>query len=252
MVTIDNILNPASPPSSVMEMSFLRMMKNLSLMFNTFWFIDASNRLRIEHDSWFANNLITDVTGIACNKYKKEYTYIREEIPQKESFKFKYAKNADFAGVEIFYNELCSDSPNTLIKTCEFTTDFNHVRTGGADTFEGSSIFMFSNAQGGSSMIFETGLLTGLQMPNGHLSWANLHYNYHRHGRRLPNGYMNLQQETFLSSRKPRKQSNQKFIGCCLDVPETMGTVVTEIGTGDATKIIFDVNTNVYEFELNI
>jgi len=68
-------------------------------------------------------------------------------------------------------------------------------------------------------------------MPNAPLSWANLQEAYHRYGRVLITGQMNLADETFDSAKKFRKQNNQTYINCCLSVPENQGQVITELLT---------------------
>jgi len=226
-------------------------MKNLNYILNVYWFIDSSNRLRIEHDSWFGNSLITDLSLTANNKYKKEYSYVSDEIPNRERFTFKNNLNTDFVGVDIVYDNQCTASPNIYTRASEWSTDINNIRNAGGQ-LPSDDIVLLAVQFGGSDILVETGELTGVQMPNAHLSWANLHNNYHRYGRILATGQMNLADETFDSYKKFRKQDNQKLIECCLDIPENKGTVITELGTGDATKITYDINNNTYEFDLNI
>lgn len=237
--------------NTVLNMSFESVMKNLNYILNVYWFIDSSNRLRIEHDSWFGNTLITDLSLTANNKYKKEYSYVSDEIPNRERFTFKNNLNTDFVGVDIVYDNQCTASPKVFTRASDWSTDINNIRNAGGQ-LPSDDIVLLAVQFGGSDILVETGELTGIQMPNAHLSWANLHNNYHRYGRILATGQMNLANETFDSYKKFRKQDNQKLIECCLDIPENKGTVITELGTGDATKITYDINNNTYEFDLNI
>lgn len=256
ITTISEIITPSGTfvdPNYQINSTFESVMKNLRYIFNVYWFIDASNRLRIEHDSWFTNNLIVNLSATENNKYKKVYSYIKEDLPNRERFAFRYALNTDFRGVDIVYSNQCTNNPTVLLRQSDWTTDINYLRNADQSQFDGSAIVLFADsAPSDPNIIHETGVLTGLQMPNGHLSWSNLHAAYHMYGRVLEEGQMNLADETFLSFRKLRKQNGQKYIGCCLDIPENRGTVTTELGTGDATKIVYDINGNTFEFELNI
>lgn len=258
-ITLSNssdVLYPSSSsPSLYTSMSFSKLMKNLNYMFNVYWFIDSANRLRIEHDSWFTNNLIVDLSLTANNLYKKEYSYIKDNLPNKERFTFRYAINTDFVGTEIVYDINCTNTPEIFTRASEFVTDIHYLRNLPPENFSTDFIVMFATLEllGPSYWVFyEEGVITGEFLQNNHLSWANLQDNYHRYGRIIEDGNMNFNDVTFDSWRKLRKQNNQKYIGCCLDIPENQGNVITELGTGDATKITYDINTNTFEFELNI
>ena len=247
---IADILNPtASTPAQVLNLSLGELLKNLNYMFNSFWFIDIENRLRIEHDSWFTNNVIINLSLTANNMYKKVYSYIKEQIPNREKFTFKYSLLSDNKGTDIVYDQICTNSPLILERQSTFVTDLYYLRNSDSGNFSSDSIVMIAAV---GDVIYEEGFISGVFFANGHLGWANLHEAYHRYGRILETGRMNFNDVTFDSWRKLRKQSNQKYIGCCLDIPENQGNVITELGTGDATKISYDINSNTFEFELNI
>lgn len=252
ITNIGFIRNPTINLNPIQNYTFAAMMRNLNYIFNVYWFIDSANRLRIEHDSWFTDNSIVDLSATLNNKYKKEYSYIKEEIPNRERFLFKYAANTDFKGVDIVYDNQCTNSPVIFTRASDWTTDINYVRNADEGNFSFDSLVLLACNSGGDGILYEEGILTGVQMPNGHLSWANLHEYYHTYGRVLEEGQMNLSDHTFDSFKKLRKQNGQKYIECCLTIPENMGTVTTELGIGDATKIVYDINNNTFEFELNI
>jgi len=104
----------------------------------------------------------------------------------------------------------------------------------------------------GTTPFYEQGVISGLYLQNNHLSWANLHEHYHRSGRILSTGRMNFQDDTFINVKKLRNQSGQKYLDCCMDIGEVRMKAITELGTGDANKITFDINSNAFEFELSI
>lgn len=247
---ISDILNPtATTPAQTLNLSLGEMLKNLNYMFNAFWFLDSSNRLRIEHSSWFTDNVITNLSTTNNNLYKKEYTF-SEDVPNKEKFTFKYSSLLDNKGTEIVYSQICTKKPMILERTCTFITDLYYLRNADSGVFDNNSIVITISDSG--SILYELGALSGVYFANNHLAWANLHEAYHYYNRVLETGRMNFSDVTFLTFRKLRKQTNQKLIECCLDIPENQANVITELGTGDATKITFDINSNTFEFELNI
>lgn len=246
---MSDVLNAGGDTALYLNYSFKRLMRDLNYMFNVYWFIDSEHRLRIEHDSWFINNLIVNVSSYSYNKYMKSYTFIKEDTPNREKFTFKYAQNADFVGADIIYSDVCTKSPTTLLRASEVTTDIHYLRNAPSGTFSPDGIVMF--ATDGANLLYEPGRLTGTSLQNNHLSWANLQYNYHMYGRIIESGLLNYVDTNFTTWKKRKKQSGQKYLSCCLEIPENMGQVTTELGTGDAPKITFDINSNTYEFELN-
>lgn len=254
---ITDVLYPSLNPlerAQVLNMSFLDTMKSLNAMFNVYWFIDSDYNLRIEHESWFLNNQIINLTGTSYNDYKKQYSYIKDSIYSREKFTFKYAGNTDFVGSDIVYDEACTPKPLTLTRTSEFITDIHYLRNNPIESFDTDSIVMFAtyDESGSDLTIYDIGAISGVQIQNAHLSWANLHAAYHTYGRILPSGLMNFVDTTFDSYKKHRKQDNNVYHGCCIEIPENVGDVVTELGTGRAEKISFDINTNTYQFELKV
>jgi hypothetical protein len=233
-----------------MIMSITDILSNLNSMFNVFWFIDAQHRLRIEHESYFTNIPIADVSSHKYNKKLKSYTYLRESLPNRETFKFVNSLNTDNVGADIVYNGSCTAKSVVKKRDAFMTTDIHYLRNN-SEAIQRSGFVMIA-ANLFDQFVYEPGVITGISMQNNHLSWANLHDNFHRHGRVLPSGLMNYQDTNFETWKKRKKQNNQTQHGCCLDVPEIMGTVTTEVGVGDAIKITLDPNTGTYDFELEI
>jgi hypothetical protein len=249
---ITDVTNPSVNNAAYLNVSFGTFMKQLNSMFNVYWFIDTQNRIRVEHHSYFINNSIVSLVGLPPNGDKKIYTYIKEDVPRREIFKFQNASNIDFIGADIIYPDACSSLITAQKLADQVTTDIYFLRNTDISKISNQGMVFFACQAGTNLVLREQGQLTGIVMGNNHLSWANLHYNYHQHGRVLPEGLLNYVDTNFLSWKKRKKQVNQKYLGCCLEIPETLGTVTTEVGTGDATKITFDPNSNTYEFELEI
>lgn len=238
----------SSGQSQALMYTFKQLMRDLNYMFNVYWFIDSSNRLRIEHDSWFIANSIIDVSGYSYNKHLKVFTYLKDDVPNRENFTFEFANSVDYVGTDIVYSNTCS-APVTLKRPTGITTDIEYIRKNLDGIFTG--IFMGST-DASDVLKYDKGKITGIILQNMHLSWANLHHNYHLYGRILESGLLNYVLTSFTTWRKRKKQSNQKYIACCLTIPETIGTITTELGIGNVMRVTYIINTGVYEFDLEI
>lgn len=248
---VSDILDPSIGAENL-NITFNVFMAQLNAMFNVFWFIDAQYRLRIEHYSWFLNNPIANVSAEPYNRALKKYTYLKEDTPSREVFKFQQASNVDFVGTDIVYPQACSANVIKKIDASYVTTDINYLRNTTSTKVSNFGMFFWCCKVSTNQVLYEIGRITGTPFLNGHLAWANLHDHYHRHGRALENGMMNFQDETFDSWKKRKKQTGQSLHDCCVEIPETVGTVTTELGVGDAVKISYDINTGVYDFELEV
>jgi hypothetical protein len=90
----------------------------------------------------------------------------------------------------------------------------------------------------------ETTELTQTSIPNGHLSWGNLHKNYWMHGRILPKGYMVGKPTTFTSSLKLKKQTELTFHNCNT-VFDPYKLIRTEMGDGEVESATEELENEV-------
>lgn len=208
--------------------------RKMELTFNEFitvirdldarWYIDSSDRFRIEHINYFDNALsyitaktydidatlkVDQRTDYVSIKRTNKYIYNSAEIYKFEQFKWSIGETRNFNGTKIYYdNEFVNskienttsehgsiyftDFPYILAKPTEISTDTIFVVVGQVD---GDRYNVES----------EVGLFDGIQeayvdykfddrtksYPNNHLSWGNLHERYFQYRRVLLEGYMN-------------------------------------------------------------
>lgn len=227
----------------------------LRLVFNVYWFIDGSV-LRYEHISYFQRTLVKDLTTSNNVYYKNIFSYNKTKMPKYERFTWANALNTDFVGAEIWYDSVCvSQDYKTNTKgydVNDYTTDLLYIYQNPSDISKDGFTLLCLNAIGSTYVVdSEQGLITGQIIINAHLSWANLHYNYHRHERVLLQGYMNLALTNFITKIKSKQQENVEFSLCCDEdiVPET-DLVKTEIGNGVIAEYSWNLRSSVLKLKL--
>lgn len=238
------------------DMSLKDLLDSLKILFNTKWFVDDDDYLRMEHISWFERTGTIDTTtgslNIRLNKAKQHFKYDRVEIPVREKFTCVYQGYKDFVGTDIKYNSACVNLKKTITYSVpKFSTDLKHIR-GNASEFKDFNSFLLLACDTDDTVLSETGELTGELQENGHLSWANLHENYYRHDRYLLDGTMNDVETDFESAKKLKRQVPVQYgsTGCCKRINPLLDLVTTELGDGQIDKMEKDNRTELFTIEL--
>lgn len=215
----------SSNPATIGKLTFDKLEKIFAYMFHAYWFIDSLGNLRIEHWSYFQRTLAYNANALPhkpFNVAKNKYTYDKTKMPKFEKFACSEMMFTDFIGTAIYYDNLCVDqdpSTNTKERTLDFiTTDLYALFLDPANAVKTGFVLMANSVIGSTyNVAIEQGVLSTAQIVNGHLSWANLHNNYHRHGRVLIQGYMNNVLTTFVSAKPIKSQKDIVLKICCGD-----------------------------------
>lgn len=192
-VRLPNATNPATRADWSLKEAFAILRE----MFQAWWFIDDSGRLRIEHISWFSFPAAINLTIYSqYTKALNKYTHEETNIPKFERFRFMEALNTDFVGVDIWYDSLCAnqkeDEQVLEHLAQDITTDIDYIFTNPNDISNRGFVIMANFFNGaGYEVITDTGELSGATLPNAPLAWANLHKSFYPVWRFLPEGYMN-------------------------------------------------------------
>lgn len=249
-----DVLDPTtSNPATLENMTFEMLEKIWQVMFNCYWMIDSNNNLRIEHRSWFFTSVNYDSTVEPHKEYNvkmRKYRYDKIAMPKYERFRFSESYYPDFVGADIYYDSPCvnQDSDNNREENVmEFlTTDLYSLYLFPDNASLTGWVMMCNDYDGVNySVAVEEGKISLLDVANGHLSWANLHYNYHRHDRVLLEGYMNNTLTTFFSKRPTRTQNNISLKICCEDFEPNRSFVKTELGDGIIKEATLSTQTGV-------
>lgn len=233
-----DFLNPTATQRAVKGiLTFNQVMTVFKEVFQAFWFIE-NEQIRIEHISWFTQTQAFDLTSATYLKFvngKNKYSYVKEKMPKEENFKWTEAGNPDFLGFPILYTDACinqAEIKNTTIQNV--VTDIEWIRNHSTGSSQEGFVLVATEPDGGDyAVMSEVGLISGLSLPNNHLSLGNLLYNYFRHNRVLLSGIMNNNAENFFTAIKTKKQVPISFPFCCDDelIPEE-STILTPMGSG--------------------
>ena len=228
--------NPAHYPAG--NITLKQMFQWAREVFNVYWDILPNGKLRMEHFSYFTASMAIDLTLAQYQPYastKNAYAHNREPIPGFEKFSWQDGDigSEDFRGRNIIYSGSCSSpgtkeehSPELLSTDLPYLTDNPDL----SRSTEGFVLIACDVYLGDYIVESEVGVLTASLLPNAHLSWANLHQNYHRWNRFLPSGQMNDIVTSFISWRPNVKQVDITIPVCCT-IPNPSGYAMTELST---------------------
>lgn len=230
----------SSNPATKGLITFEKLEKLFLYAFNAYWFINGANQLRIEHVSYFNRTVAYNANAAPhaiFNVAKNKYTYDKSKMPKFESYSMAEMMFTDFIGTNIYYDNLCVDqdsSSNVKERVLDFiTTDLYALFIDPANANKNGFVLMSTTPGTPYTVNIEVGILSGANITNGHLSWANLHNYYHRHNRVLINGYMNNVLTTFATA-KPTKEQKEIIIKFCCDnvFNPLLQLYKTELGNG--------------------
>lgn len=232
-ITSANIFNAIT--SAQGDFTFAQFMTDLANTFNVRWYSPTDNNMRIEHVFWFEEKYGSGISLLDAEyiKYKAEADQMIYEIDKsllawREEWKFPLATNEDFVGLPIIMDDYATNKVVSDYNISTIITDGEALRV---NTDDMSGFFLMQTVQSGTDYFvdMEQGVLSGVQMQNGHLSLANLHDKYWRYGRPCITGTMNGAAETFESSIAFYKSSANFATVSDID---NYGYVTTSFGDG--------------------
>lgn len=270
----DAIFEGESQPSDPATQGVITMntlMKQLYSMFQVKWLVD-DGILYVEHVKFFKSNfqyvelpaVDLDLTITYPLALDGSYSYSYDkDLPIREKFSFQEAWNIDFIGTDIEYTN-CLTEGSTITNAADvMTTDIDPIYLDTEASKDGFIMFhcdkMFEGAVE-HRVVVEVGALSGLEFPNAHLSWANLHNNYWKHNRPLRTGIMNGNLTTFVQPFvRHKKQVPIEFPFCVENfarkespIGERMSNslVRTTMGDGEIAKAEYNMKSGNMKIEL--
>lgn len=240
----------------------LLMLKNV---YNLDWYIDDSNRLRIEHESWFENggtyagqNIGTDLTaqlepktgkswGFGANKYK----YEKAEMPEQIKFKWMEDSSEPFNGFPIEITSNYAQKGNVSERNVsQFITDIDYAQVQPGN-FSKSGFFLLSafDVSGTMTVPFFTHQIADgreWKMQNGYLSNIYLHDKYFKHGLPADNVEINESTTTAATVKKTRIQEIV-FPSTAID---ELQLITTELGTGEIKEYETDLESGSHKIKI--
>jgi len=236
-------------PQTIAYYAFKNIEEWLIEMFNCYWYIDGAD-LIIEHISRIKTYAVgRNLKLIENGKYIKatnSYEYDYKDVNIIERWKFMESYGVDFIGKDIYYFKFSTEieRPINNHDIPLMTTDINYVQyVSSAISDEGFVMLACNYTNGVLEVINEKGLISNQLVSNGHLSLANLHYNYHRHNRDMAQGYMNDLLTDFLSTKKIKKQIDISFPMYAGDILDEFKLIKTNMGDGEVLNAEFNLKT---------
>ena len=237
--------------------SFNDLMSDLMNSIQAGWYIDADGDFRIEHVKYFEklrdDSVALDLTSAPFEKYKaetdaKELTMNKALLGNREQFEWQQVgdivSSQDFVGVDIIYDNLETIENVLRHEPRNITTDVQFLLDNTADASADGLLFLQCVLSAGDYIVqVETGVLSGDEKINSHMSWANLQDKYWTWRRMSENGDMNaLDTILFDSAVKFMEQANVRFgLQTTLD-PYTK--ITTSQGTGQQTEVVRSLDTD--------
>lgn len=239
-----DIIRPTSTePAQSAMLSWNGLMDILWGMFQVTWDYDvATDTINVEHYSWWTDTDGLDLRTQLMAKASNKYSYIKEEMPKYEYFKFAEADNSPFVGLPIWYDSKCVNQDpesNTTETIIDVTTDIQYIISN-PDAIDDEGFVILCNYEyspGVYHVEISSGFVSSFIALNCHLSWENLHNCYFRHNRVTAEGYLNGLLTTFWSTQKNKLQPINAIV-CPSDDYDPQERITTELGyeyLGDGT-----------------
>ncbi len=252
-----DVKNPtATNPATKLMLSFDDIERVHKEVFNVYWVLEGT-RLRWEHYSWFSQSVNYDAisaTNLPLNLLKNKISFATDDLPEREEFLMMEANGVDFIGAPIIYDENCANGKTVNRGFGRLTTDTDYI-INNSSSIENDGFVLIDaykvNATPEWYVQSAVGAISVSSKRNGRLSWANLHYDLHRHGRPFITGTMNNTLQTFLSKEPDIVQENIVTELCCEDEFEKHeSTVRTYIGDGIIDEAEIDYTNELIKFKL--
>lgn len=247
----------ASNPATKGVIKFSKLLQDLRFMFNVYYSC-VDGVFKLEHISYYERySVVMDLTLYKKEQAgKNEYEHLSDDIPKRETFHWMegdYPVGAisfdDFVGRPIIYDSECARGDEIDYAVDDITTNLQWIVDAPDEISDDGFVVLATKLVSGVYNInYEIGFLSGNGKLNAHLSWANLHQNYHRHNRFLPSGNMNDNAVDFLSWKPNIKQVPFDIQLCCEETFNPNAQFLSVLGE----KYLQRTNGRLYSADFNL
>lgn len=208
----------ASEAARVGYMSFELMTDILRDLFNCYWYITEANEFRVEHISYFDEQIgdTIDLRGEIGEASTRRYGYDAGQIPISESVVLEGYYD-DFIGLPITYDKKCALGEATESKY-DICNDLFGLLWNRVETADSGFTFIACTVTDGD-LICPDALcpIKNDFLTNGYMAMSILMHYYWRHNRPLMSGNMNGSDEDFFSAQANIVQTIN--LPVCKDLP---------------------------------
>ena len=240
-------------PAQKAEITFESIMDMLMNCFRCYWFVDSSNRLRIEHITWFmrgetyeinSNKKIIDLTAkhdkfnnMTAGYFQNSVEYDTSELASRYEFNWMDDVTDFFEGSPlIITSEYVDQSSTEDISIQDFTTDIDYMLAN-PEAFS-SDGFALIGASKDSNETYYIPILNHYQ--NYYLSWPSLISSYYIYD--LP-GYSIKYEATSMYAAGLKQFIKQDVEFISYEDPDTLSLIKTELGSGTIDSMSINLNT---------
>lgn len=221
-----DMIYPGGVSATIGEITWQEYVNIYKYLFNAWWYIDSENNFRMEYledlpivTQGIDATLLTDPsTGEQYISGTENYSFLDEEIPQREELLLMESSNEDFIGKPITYDENAGNETVKQYNLQYVTTDLKYIQTN-ASSISTDGFFIAQIEEQGSTLKYyeiteSTGVLSSSLIINANMSTANLMDKFWRAGRQLKYGYLNGQQVEFSNAKKTKVGGEITFPLC--------------------------------------
>lgn len=244
---------------------FLDMLRNV---YQLYWFIDSDNRLRIEHIRWFKNGgsysgnstvgvdlteLLEKRNATAWAYGVNEYTYEKEEMPQRYQFEWMDDERIPFKGdaIEIL-SPAVTEGKVENVSVGSFSSDIDYMLLNPSVFSQDGFALIGATGSGNSwSVPFITYTQTGVRitLQNGYLSFFNLQPTYWVYD--LPAKTAKINGIVYSLSYVSRRKTQRVTIPLGASDPDFLKLVKTNLGNGEIRAVSIPLSSRVAQVTLN-
>lgn len=244
---------------------FLDMLRNV---YQLYWFIDADNRLRIEHIRWFKNGgsysgnptvgidlteLLEKRNATAWAYGVNEYTYEKEEMPQRYQFEWMDDERIPFKGEAIeILSPAVTEGKVESVSVGNFSSDIDYMLLNPSVFSQDGFALIGATGSGNSWAVpflsyVQQGITTTLQ--NGYLAYVHLQPYYWVYD--LPAKSVKINGTTYSLSYVSRRKQQRVTIPLGASDPDFVKLVKTNIGNGEIRAVSIPLTSRVAQVTLN-
>ena len=244
---------------------FLDMLRNV---YQLYWFIDTDNRLRIEHIRWFKNGgsyLGSPTVGIDLTTTMEkrnntawaygvnEYTYEKEEMPQRYQFEWMDDERLPFKGdaIEIL-SPAVSEGKVESVSVGSFSSDIDYMLLNPSVFSQDGFALIGATGSGNSWSVpflqyVQQGITTTLQ--NGYLAYVHLQPYYWVYD--LPAKTAKINGIVYSLAYVSRRKQQRVTVPLGASDPDFLNLVKTNIGNGEIRAVSIPLTSRVAQVTLN-
>lgn len=227
-------------------------------VFCAYWFVDDSNRLRIEHVEWFKKggsystepSVGIDLTHLFNSRNmknwaycKNEYTFDKEDMPQRYQFEWMDEVSEAFVGKPLdIVSKYVKEGKNEDVSISNFTSDVDYILLAPEDISK-DGFALFAGTYSSGVYVLPIGTVTGYsaKVQNQVLALPNIIPEYWTYDLPATGAEMGGNTVTVHGTTRGRKQSvNIPTIGTDPDVQKL---VKTGLGNGQIKKMSINLSS---------